>query len=80
MGLRAHFSFFTAGMAGRFGRHEGPVALPLGALLDPFSDGGDLRFGERGAGLRAAACGCAGAALMRANRRLFAGSPGATMR
>ena len=32
-------------------RHERPVTLPLGALLDPFAHGGDLRFGERGAGL-----------------------------
>ena len=36
---------------GAHGRYEGPVACPLGALLDPFAYGGDLRLGERGPGL-----------------------------
>ena len=39
------------GHRGALRRHERPVPLPLGALLDPFAHGGDLRFGERGARL-----------------------------
>ena len=65
------------GQRGALRRHERPVALPLRALLDPFADGGDLRVGERGAGLRrrhaAGAVGGADARQQAALRRVAGG-------
>ena len=80
IGLRAHFSLRTAGSAGRCGgrnaqcrSHFAPCSIHLRMVAICASVSVVPACGRRHAGRRLAA-------LMRANRRLFAGSPGVMMR